>query len=103
MAYTQLTFDQLTTALAIRLSDPDMVFWLEDEMQAYLKEALRTWQAFAQYTSDNAGFNTVAGTTYYDLFSQISKLAPTITDRDLIEDIERHLPGAYLLHGMDWD
>lgn len=91
MAYTQITFDQLTTALAIRLSDPDMVFWLEGEMQAYLKEALRTWQAFSQSSSDIAGFSTVANTTYYDLFSQITKLVPTITDRDLIEDIERHL------------
>lgn len=91
MAYSQLTFDQLTTALSIRLSDPNKVFWLEAEMQAYLKEALRTWQAFSQYTSDNAGFNTVANTPYYDLFSQITKLAPTITDRNLIEDIERHL------------
>jgi hypothetical protein len=91
MAYSQITFAQLVTALSIRLSDPNKVFWIEDELKAYLKEALRTWQAFAQYTSDNAGFNTVANTTYYDLFSEISKLAPTITDRDLIEDIERHL------------
>lgn len=91
MSYSQITLAQLITALSIRLSDPNMGFWLEDELRAYLKESLRTWQAFAQYTSDNAGFNTVAGTTYYDLFTQIAKLAPTITDRDLIEDIERHL------------
>ena len=91
MPYTQLTFAQLVTALSIRLSDPNMVFWIEDEMKAYLKEALQTWQAFAQYTSDNAGFNTVADVPYYDLFSEITQLAPTITDRDMIQDIERHL------------
>jgi hypothetical protein len=68
-----------------------MVFWIKDEMRAYLKEALRTWQAFSQYISTTSGFNTVANAPYYDLFSQITELTPTITDRDLIEDIERHL------------
>ena len=91
MAYTQITFDQLTTALSVRLSDPNFSFWLQDEMQAYLKEALRTWQAFAQYTSDVDGFSTSANVTYYNIFSLIAKLTPTITDRDLIEDIQRHL------------
>lgn len=91
MAYTQVTFLDLVTELSIRLSDPSMEFWIEDEMKSYIIEALRTWQAFSQSSSDNAGFNTVANTTYYDLFAQIAKLAPTVTDRDLIKDIQRAL------------
>lgn len=91
MAYTQTTFNQLVTALSIRLSDPNKAFWIEDEMKSYLVEALRTWQAFSNFTSDTGGFTTTAGVQYYDIFSEITQLAPSITDRDLIEDIQRAL------------
>lgn len=91
MGYTQLTFDQLVTALSIRLSDPNKVFWLDAEMRAYLKESLRTWQAFSQFTSATANLNTATNLRFYDLFVAIPQLVPTITDRDIISDIQRHL------------
>src|SRR5882672_10614852 len=91
MAYSQITFDQLVTALSIRLSDPSKLFWIDAELRAYLKEALRTWQAFSQFTTDTGGFSTASGTRFYNIFSAITNLIPTITDRDIIQDIQRHL------------
>lgn len=91
MAYTQLTFAQLVTALSIRLGDPGKVFWIEAELESYLKEALRTWQAFSQFTALQDGFNTVANTRFYDTYAQIPALQPTITDQDILQDIQRAL------------
>lgn len=91
MSYSQITFDQLVTALSIRLSDPNKLFWIDAELRAYLKESLRTWQAFSNFTTETSGFNTAANTRFYNIFSLITDLIPTITDRDIIEDIQRHL------------
>lgn len=95
MAYSEITFDQLTTALATRLTNPlaapNGVFWLTAELQSYLLEALRTWQAFSNFTSDEASISTTANVLFYDTFAMIPQLAPTITDQDIIADIERAL------------
>ena len=100
MAYAQITFDQLVTALSIRLSDPNKLFWIDAELRSYLKESLRTWQAFSNFTTDTAGFSTSANTRFYDLFTQIADLTPTITDRDIIQDIQRALQEP--VNGLAW-
>ncbi len=91
MGYTLTTFGQLTTALSLRLSDPAFVFWSKSELQAYLREALRTWQAHSQFYSTKAQFNTTAGTFLYNLYDELPELTPTVTDREVIEDIQRYL------------
>lgn len=91
MAYTQLTFAQLVTALSIRLGDAGKIFWIEAELESYLKEALRTWQAFSQFTAAQGSFNTAANTRFYDIYAQIPALQPTITDQDILQDIQRAL------------
>ena len=90
MAYTHTTFAQLVTSLATRLSDPNKQFWIEAELENYTKEALRVWQAYSQTYSTRINFPTVANTAYYDLFAQAG-LVPSITDRQMILEIEQHL------------
>jgi hypothetical protein len=91
VAYSQISFNQLTQALATRLGDPGMLFWLPGELQSYLKESLRAWQAFSNFTSDQQGFSTTADVMFYDLFTLIPELEPTITDQDILQDIQRVL------------
>ena len=45
MPYTQTTLNQLVTQLSTRLADPNNRFWQVSELQAYVIEALQTWQA----------------------------------------------------------
>ena len=91
MAYQLVTFGQLTTELATRLSDPTNAFWSRSELQGYLIEALRTWQAFSRFYTQKANISTSPGVMFYDLAALIPGLAPTVTDWDLIRQIESHL------------
>jgi hypothetical protein len=62
-----------------------------DEIQGYVVEALRTWQAFSQSYTIKATIPTTPNVFFYDLFKLIPSLTPTITDRNLIVDIQRSL------------
>lgn len=89
--YQLTTFAQLITALSLRLSDPTFVFWNQNELRAYLREALRTWQAYSQFYSTQAQITTTANTFLYNLSSLIPQLVPSLTDRDVMQDIQRYL------------
>ena len=103
--YNWLTFSQLKSALATRLSDPSKIFWIDSELGSYLKESLRTWNLIAQYSRDRTVFNTQPNLAFYDLTSinnpnsitggtgagltnPSSMLGYSIKERDLINDIE---------------
>lgn len=92
MAYAHTAFGKVKSELALRLSDAGNVFWVDDELGNYVIEALRTWGALTGYWRDRGTFNTVAGTTWYDLPASLPNLLGyTVTDRDLVRDIQRHL------------
>lgn len=90
MAYSQTTLGQLTQALSNRLSDPGL-FWSQSEQQSYIIEALRTWQAFSASYSTRINIPTTPNDFFYDLFELAPQLTPTITDRDIIIQLEQHL------------
>ena len=46
--YANTTWLQLQQMLALRLNDPSFVHWTQAEMQLYLAEALRLWNALTQ-------------------------------------------------------
>lgn len=89
--YSSTTFAQLIDALSTRLSDKQFKFYSQDELKMYIVEGLRTWQAFSQFYSVKSQFVTVANTFLYDLNGLIPEFAPSITDRDLIQDVQRYL------------
>ncbi len=90
MAYSQTTLGQLTQALSNRLSDPGL-FWTPSEQQSYIIEALRTWQAFSASYSTRINIPTTPNAFFYNLFELAPQLTPTITDRDIIVQLEQHL------------
>lgn len=92
MAYSWLTFSQAKTQLAAVLGDPSNVFWADAELGIYITEAIRTWAAFSFYYKQRGGFNTAVSTAFYDLPTQLpSLLAYSVTDRQLITEIQYHL------------
>jgi hypothetical protein len=88
--YSQIQYSALQTQLSSRLNDLSNRFWTASEIQTYLIEALRTWQAFSQFYSTNITVNLTASTLYYDLAVNAT-LAPTVTDQQLIQLIQQHL------------
>lgn len=92
MAYTHTALSTLIAALAARLHDTAYVFWTAAELQAYLLESLRTWNAASAFYRDRMTFSLTAGTCFYDLASVAGTLlARTVTDADVMKDIEYHL------------
>lgn len=85
------TFSALKTQLANRLQDPSKIFWTDTELTAILTETIRTFSFFTWHWRAQAAFNTVAATTFYELPAQLpTLLARSVTDRNLINDIEYH-------------
>lgn len=89
--YTITTFAAFQASLAQRLGDPTNQWWTVQELQFYIREALQVWQAHSQFYSIKAGFQTAPNVLFYDLTSEIPQLTPTITDQELIEQIQIHL------------
>lgn len=90
--FSQTTFAQAKAQLALRLGDPDFVFWSDFELGLCIKEALQTWQAAANYWTSTGVFTTTAGTAFYDLNSKLSsQLGNTTTDADVITMMEYQL------------
>lgn len=84
-----------TSDLAAKLYDSGYQFWgagAPDELATYIVEALRTWNALTSFWRTDMTFPLVAGTTWYDLPSQVGSLRPyTVSDNDLLTTIEYHL------------
>lgn len=101
MSYSWLTFAQAKTALANRLGDTSKIYWLDDELGRYIKEALRTFNSVAQIYRERCAFNTIPNQTYYDLTSTVdcgalstnppALVGYSVLDRDLINDIQYSL------------
>ena len=96
--YSQTTFADAKDRLASLLNDEQKVFWTDTELGLYIIEALRYWGLTAQYWRDSAKFETVAGQAMYDLTTDVTDVTGltlmqslTVTDRDLIVDLEYNL------------
>jgi len=102
MSYSWKTFGSSKTDLLGRLGDS--TFWTSTEVGFYLIESLRTYNLVAQFYHDRFFFNTQAGFCYYDLTQNTnpsslvagigansSYLGYTITDRNMVNQIQYHL------------
>src|SRR5437762_5788040 len=95
MPYSFLTYGESRQRLAERLYDATSIFFSDAELGLYIKEALRTFNALANFYREEFVFNTQANVTWYDLTDTTNlpnTLRPfTVTDGSLIELIEYHL------------
>lgn len=89
MPYSQPTLADAQAALASRLNDPSSIHWLGDELIAYLREALRTWNSWTAHFRSQASFTTTMNEPFYDLPSVIPTLRDyTVTNWDLVADLQ---------------
>lgn len=89
MAYTTPTLTEAITALSVRLQDSSNTRWVSAELETYIGEALRTWNAYTNYFRDQGSFTTSMGTVFYQLPSVLAALrAPTITTYNVIAQIQ---------------
>lgn len=91
--YHHVTWVQLQTALSARLADTSQRFWTSSEIPFYLTEALRTFALASGFWRERGEFTTTSGVSFYDINDLLLNgfdliLAPTVTDRDLIQQIE---------------
>jgi hypothetical protein len=90
--YSYISFIQMRQQLAQRLYDPTETFWNDAELGQYCIEALRTWNALANYWREDFNFSPVPGTVWYDIPSLANTLRPyTVTDAQLYPVMEYHL------------
>lgn len=93
--YQYITQQAARQQLANRLYDPLQLFWSAAELNLYLYESLRVWNALTAYWRGDFLFSTQPGTTWYDLTDTTNlpnTLRPlTLTDRDLFTIIQYHL------------
>lgn len=77
------------TAVLARLGDTVGVHWTLAEVERYLVEALRTYNALTQFYRNRDSFTSTDAEAFYDLPTVLASLrAYTVTDRDLITDLE---------------
>lgn len=75
--------------LGARLSDLSLVHWTSAEIQRYLTEALRTYNALTQSYRNRSTFTSALAAAFYDMPTVIPSLRQyTVTDRDLVLDIQ---------------
>ena len=84
--YSHTTFGQLKTDLLDSLGDS--VFWTDAEAGLYVKEALRVWGATTQRWKTRENVPLVQDQHWYDLYADSTQLNPTVTDQDLLQEIQ---------------
>jgi hypothetical protein len=90
MPYSFITFLQARQMLAQRLYDAGMQYQPDDELGVWIVEALRTFNALANFTRDDFVFETVAKQTWYDITSDPMR-AFNIKDEYWLIEILFHL------------
>jgi hypothetical protein len=93
--YQYVQLSQARQELANRLYDPASVFWTANELTLYIREALRTWNAFTSFWRGDFLFQTSATNpngVWYDLTTPTNSLRVfTVQDIDLYTLMQYHL------------
>lgn len=89
-----VTINSLVSGLSARLGVPTNPYWVTAELQAYVIEALRTWNAMTKHWRTRLPLTATPGTFFYDLSNPVITnpvLIPyTVRDVDLIPTIQYH-------------
>ena len=91
--YGWLTFGQAKTEAAVRLGDPNMIFWSNAELGEYLTEALRVYNSLTAFwaTPFSLTMNPPFSQNWFAANGTGSPRLPTLTDNDVYTLIEYHL------------
>lgn len=87
-----ITLQSARQILASRLADPNNLYWLPQELNIYIAEGLRTYNALTEVWNSPFAFTATNSSTWYDT-SQMngSPRLRTVTDNDLYTVMQYHL------------
>lgn len=89
MPYTAPSLTDAQIALANRLNDQGMVRYVSAELTLYLREALRTWNAWTLHWRAQGGFSTTMLQAFYDLPTVLPTLRGySVTNWDLVTELQ---------------
>jgi len=93
MGYSYITFGQMKTQLLARLQDSGAVYFTNaatwSEVGLYLIEAIRTWNALANYYRNRGQFALTSGQPFYDLPTQLPALRSyNVFDQEMIAELQ---------------
>lgn len=89
MAFTQITLSALITEISLALQDTSNVYWVADEIQGVIYEALLHWGGLTSYWRERGLYNTTANSPFYDLSVKLPLLrARTYTLGQIVKDIQ---------------
>lgn len=93
MSYTYKTLAQAKTDLASRLNDSGKVYWIDAELELYLRESLQTWNSLSMFFRDRYTLNLTIGEPYYNLSTVLdtTALGKTIRSNVLAHMIQVNL------------
>jgi len=96
--YQNTTWGELKAFLALRLSDPNNIYWSDGELGLYLAETLRTFGLLTGFWRDTGVIQLSDDTPFYDLATiplqngdGTDLLTYTVTDQDIVRLIQYHL------------
>ena len=93
--YQYLNRAQARQQLANRLYDSGQVFWISAELNLYIAEALRTWNAMTSFWRGDFIFSAAPNTRWYDITNPAtapnSLRLPALKDTDLYTLMQYHL------------
>ena len=96
MTYSFITRGDFRAQLATRLQDPEMRFWVAEELNAYINEALQLLGVAGLYFRERVTQTAAQGVTFYDIADCVAgdgsfPLTRTTTDQQLVNQLQRHL------------
>jgi len=80
--FTHTDFATAKAAVAARLQDSTMKFWIDAELGSYVREALQFWNLAALYNRDKVSLTTVVGQKFYDLSTAVNGVGDAMLARD---------------------
>jgi len=91
-SYQWIQYSTARQQLALRLADPNNVFWTDTENGYYICEALRTFNALTEIWNGTLAFQATPAQTWYNI-SQLagSPRLRTLTDSYLYTGMQYHL------------
>jgi len=93
MPYSYITWGGLKDQLSARLADTAQTFWVSAEIELLMTEALRTLGLCTGFWRERGTLASSTGVAFYDINTLLYNgseylLAPTVTDRDIIKQIQ---------------
>lgn len=98
LPYSHTTLLQARTQLAVRLQDTGNVYWGAAELNLYIVEALRTYQALTGFYREKISWPSTPFQPFYDLTSDpaiqplyAQQFGYSVYDTDILTAVEYHL------------